>query len=90
MRPWATSWYKKSLAIPSRSRLERVLSEQVALAQMTRPRLKLENLNALVQDVLHPALRKQLGKPTETPGALRAAAHDEQGASAQSQHPGSR
>jgi signal transduction histidine kinase len=33
-------------------RLERVLSEQVALAQMTRPRLKLENLNALVQDVL--------------------------------------
>ncbi len=33
-------------------RLERVLQEQVALAQMTRPRLKLENLNALVQDVL--------------------------------------
>ncbi len=33
-------------------RLERVLSEQVALAQMTKPRLKLENLNALVQDVL--------------------------------------
>jgi signal transduction histidine kinase len=33
-------------------RLERVLSEQVALAQMTAPRLKLENLNALVQDVL--------------------------------------
>jgi signal transduction histidine kinase len=33
-------------------RLERVLGEQVALAQMTRPRLKLENLNALVQDVL--------------------------------------
>lgn len=33
-------------------RLERVLSEQVALAQMTKPRLKLENLNALVQEVL--------------------------------------
>ncbi len=33
-------------------RLERVLTEQVALAQMTRPRLKLENMNALVQEVL--------------------------------------
>ena len=33
-------------------RLERILTEQVALAQMTRPRLRLENLNALVQEVL--------------------------------------
>ncbi len=33
-------------------RLERVLSEQIALAQMTKPRLKLENLNSLVQEVL--------------------------------------
>ena len=33
-------------------RLERILTEQVALAQLTRPRLKLENLNALVQEVL--------------------------------------
>ena len=33
-------------------RLERILTEQVALAQLTRPRLKLENLNSLVQEVL--------------------------------------
>ncbi|MBI4364164.1 MAG: GAF domain-containing protein [Candidatus Latescibacteria bacterium] len=40
------------IIIRETERLERVLTEQVALAQMTRPRLKLENLNALVQDVL--------------------------------------
>jgi signal transduction histidine kinase len=33
-------------------RLERILTEQVAMAQMTRPRLKLASLNALVQEVL--------------------------------------
>jgi signal transduction histidine kinase len=33
-------------------RLERILVEQVSLAQMTRPRLKLQSLNALVQEVL--------------------------------------
>jgi len=33
-------------------RLERILTEQVSLAQMTRPRLKLQSLNALVQEVL--------------------------------------
>jgi signal transduction histidine kinase len=33
-------------------RLERILTEQIALAQLTRPRLKLENVNALVQEVL--------------------------------------
>ncbi len=33
-------------------RLERILTEQVALGQMTRPRLKLQSLNALVQEVL--------------------------------------
>ena len=33
-------------------RLERILTEQVSLAQMTRPRLKLSSLNALVQEVL--------------------------------------
>lgn len=33
-------------------RLERILTEQVSMAQMTRPRLKLQSLNALVQEVL--------------------------------------
>jgi signal transduction histidine kinase len=33
-------------------RLERILVEQVSLAQLTRPRLKLQSLNALVQEVL--------------------------------------
>jgi len=33
-------------------RLERILTEQVAMAQMARPRLKLQSLNALVQEVL--------------------------------------
>jgi len=33
-------------------RLERILTEQVSLAQMTRPRLKLSSLNGLVQEVL--------------------------------------
>ncbi len=33
-------------------RLERILTEQVSLAQMTRPRLKLQSLNTLVQEVL--------------------------------------
>lgn len=33
-------------------RLDRVLGEQTALAQLTQPRLKLENLNALVQSSL--------------------------------------
>jgi signal transduction histidine kinase len=33
-------------------RLERILTEQVSLAQMTKPRLKLQSLNALVQEVL--------------------------------------
>ena len=33
-------------------RLERILVEQVSLAQMSRPRLKLQSLNALVQEVL--------------------------------------
>jgi len=33
-------------------RLERILTEQVSLAQMTRQRLKLSSLNALVQEVL--------------------------------------
>jgi signal transduction histidine kinase len=33
-------------------RLERVLGEQLAMAQMTRPRLKLQNLNAIVQEAL--------------------------------------
>lgn len=33
-------------------RLERILIEQVSLAQLTRPRLKLQSLNALVQEVL--------------------------------------
>ena len=33
-------------------RLERILTEQLSLAQMTRPRLKLQSLNALVQEVL--------------------------------------
>lgn len=33
-------------------RLERLLGEQVALAQLTQPRLKLESLNTLVQSVL--------------------------------------
>lgn len=33
-------------------RLERVLAEQIALAQMTRPRLKLQSLNTVVQEAL--------------------------------------
>ena len=33
-------------------RLERILTEQVSLAQLTRPRLKLQSLNTLVQEVL--------------------------------------
>lgn len=33
-------------------RLERVLTEQIALAQMTRPRLKLQSLNTVVQEAL--------------------------------------
>jgi signal transduction histidine kinase len=33
-------------------RLERILVEQVSLSQLTRPRLKLSSLNALVQEVL--------------------------------------
>jgi signal transduction histidine kinase len=33
-------------------RLERVLSEQIALAQLTRPRLKLQSLNTVVQEAL--------------------------------------
>lgn len=33
-------------------RLERVLGEQIALAQMTRPRLKLQSLNTVVQEAL--------------------------------------
>jgi signal transduction histidine kinase len=33
-------------------RLERILVEQVSLAQLTRPRLKLQSLNGLVQEVL--------------------------------------
>jgi len=33
-------------------RLERVLGEQISLAQMTRPRLKLQSLNQLVQEAL--------------------------------------
>jgi signal transduction histidine kinase len=33
-------------------RLERILTEQVSMAQMTKPRLKLQSLNALVQEVL--------------------------------------
>jgi signal transduction histidine kinase len=33
-------------------RLERVLGEQLSLAQMTRPRLRLQSLNALVQEAL--------------------------------------
>jgi len=33
-------------------RLERVLAEQIALAQLTRPRLKLQSLNTVVQEAL--------------------------------------
>ncbi|HEX7079028.1 MAG TPA: ATP-binding protein [Candidatus Eisenbacteria bacterium] len=33
-------------------RLERVLAEQISMAQMTRPRLKLQSLNAIVQEAL--------------------------------------
>ena len=33
-------------------RLERVLAEQISLAQMTRPRLKLQSLNTVVQEAL--------------------------------------
>jgi signal transduction histidine kinase len=40
------------IVVREAERMERVLGEQAALAQLTQPRLKLENLNALVQIVL--------------------------------------